>query len=221
MESPVFGPVPADTRLIETLAWRPGRGPVDADLHLDRMAASARLLGVGFDRAAGLARLAALGGDRPMRCRLTLGLDGEFDLTTAPLGPTAPVWTLALAPARLASHDPWLRHKTTNRALYDRARAALPDGVDELLFLNERGELCEGTITNLFVRLGDGRRVTPPLSSGLLPGVLRARLLAGGGWTERVLTPDDLRGARGLWVGNALRGLIRGRFRGALRSDTA
>ncbi len=212
MESPVFKDIPPDTRLIETLAWRPGLGAVDADPHLERMAASARTLGVGFDRVRAARLLAELTGDRPLRCRLTLRLDGDIALTTAPLGASAPVWTLALATERVRSDDPWLRHKTTNRGLYDRCRAALPEGVDELLFLNERGALCEGTITSLFVRLGDGRQVTPPLSCGLLPGVLRGRLLASGEWGEQVLRPDDLHDAVAIWVGNALRGLIRGRF---------
>lgn len=221
MESPVFGDIPADTRLIETLAWQPGHGGVDADRHLARMARSARAIAIAFDRDAAFALLAAVTGDQPKRCRLTLGLDGRFDLTTTPLGPTAPVWTLALARDLVKSDDPWLRHKTTNRGLYDRSRAALPAGVDEFLFLNQRGELCEGTITNLFVRFGDGRQATPPLSCGLLPGVLRGRLLASGDWVERVLTPDELADAEAIWVGNALRGLIRGRFQATGGVNTA
>lgn len=221
MESPVFGDIPTDTRLIETLAWRPGEGAANAPSHLARMAASARALGVRFDRAEANAALQAVSGQTPIRCRLTLALDGGLALTCTPLGPTAPEWALALADARLASDDPWLRHKTTNRALYDTCRAALPSGVDELVFLNERGEVCEGTITNLFVRLDNGRQVTPLATCGVLPGVLRARLLARGDWAEQVLTPADLRSADAIWVGNALRGLIRARFRAPGGADMA
>lgn len=221
MEVPIFDPIPAGTRLIETFALRPGQGAVDAGLHLDRMARSARVLGVEFDRGAALTLLSSLTGQVPLRCRLTLGLDGRFELTTAPLVPPARVWTLALASERVFSDDPWLQHKSTNRDLYDRSRAALPAGVDELLFLNQRGEICEGTITNLFVKLADGRQVTPPLSCGLLPGVLRGRLLASGDWVEAVLTPDDLTDADAIWVGNALRGLIRGRIRAKGGVNTA
>jgi 4-amino-4-deoxychorismate lyase len=78
----------------------------------------------------------------------------------------------------------------------------LPEGLDEVIFLNERGEVCEGAITNLFFDRGQGMR-TPPLSCGLLPGVLRAEL----GCKEEVLLAEDLPKVR-LWVGNALRGLI-------------
>ncbi|MEY2961375.1 MAG: hypothetical protein RLZ60_1205, partial [Pseudomonadota bacterium] len=114
----------------------------------------------------------------------------------------------AIHSIRLTSDDPWLQVKTTNRALYNDARADLPNGVDEWLFLNERDEVCEGTITNIFVVLEDGRRVTPPLTSGLLPGVLRQSLIQNG-WEKQVLTLSDLSKAREIHMGNALRGLIR------------
>ncbi|MGB8622576.1 MAG: aminotransferase class IV, partial [Paracoccaceae bacterium] len=107
----------------------------------------------------------------------------------------------------------WLGVKTTRRALYDAARAALPDGLDELLYLNQRGEVCEGTITNIFFETGQGL-LTPPLSCGLLPGVLRAELLAQGRAREAVLRPADLGTARAVFVGNSLRGLIRAEIAG-------
>nr|HRO15966.1 aminotransferase class IV [Paracoccus sp. (in: a-proteobacteria)] len=88
---------------------------------------------------------------------------------------------------------------------YDAARQAMPEGLDELIFLNERGEVCDGTITTLFFDRGAGMR-TPPRASGLLPGVLRAELLAQGACREEVLMAHDLPRVR-LWVGNAVRGL--------------
>ena len=109
---------------------------------------------------------------------------------------------MGLAEERLRSDDPWLQVKSTRREVYDRARASLTEGLDEVLFLNERGEVCDGTITTVFFDRGQGMR-TPPLSSGLLPGVLRAEL----GCAEEVLSAEDLPKVR-LWVGNALRGLI-------------
>ena len=118
---------------------------------------------------------------------------------------------MAIHPARLRADDPWLVHKTTERALYDRARASMPEGVDEWLFLNELGELCEGTITNLFVTLPDGRRITPPAASGLLPGILRAEMLERGAIVEAVVTPDMLSAAT-LHLGNSLRGEIAARL---------
>ena len=140
--------------------------------------------------------------------RLTLDGAGQVEVTEAPLPPAAAVWRVRLADARLDSADPWLRHKTTRRALYDRVRATLSDALDEALFLNERDEVCEGTITNLFAEVEEGQFVTPALSSGLLPGVLRAELIRERKARSEVLRPEDLK-FRTLYVGNSLRGLIR------------
>ena len=98
-------------------------------------------------------------------------------------------WTLRIAETRLDSGDPMLRHKTTRRAVYDAARAEFSrDDADEVILLNQRGEVCEGTITNIFIDIGEPVLVTPPLSSGLLPGVLRGELIATGKATEAMLT---------------------------------
>ncbi|WP_299935810.1 aminotransferase class IV family protein [uncultured Pelagimonas sp.] len=207
MESPLC-PVEPEFRLIETFGYHPGTGFVRLDLHLARLARSAHAFGILFDSQSVRELLQDKGGETALRCRLTLARDGALDLTTAPLAENPPAWRLQINSARLDSTDPWLRHKTTRRALYDKARAALPKGIDELLFLNERDELCEGTITNLFVTTQDGLRLTPPLTSGLLPGILRQSLLAEGDYQEGTLTLSDLRHAQSIFVGNSLRGLI-------------
>ena len=209
MESPFPEPVPAGTRLIETFGWWPGEGAKRFDRHLARLARSARTLGFPLDADEARARVAGLSGQDALRCRLTLGAAGDMELTAVPL-PPAPdrPWRLAIHPERLRSDDVWLAHKTTNRALYDRARTALPEGVDEYLFLNEQDELCEGTITNVFVTRQDGRRVTPPLSSGLLPGILREELLSRSEVDEAPVTLDMLRNAKAISIGNSLRGEI-------------
>lgn len=192
-------------RLIETFAWDGAAFP-RLDRHLARMGASAAALGFAFDEAAARAALAPIGGATPLRVRLTLDRAGRAEAATAPLPPAAPFWRIRLAPERLDAADPWLRHKTTRRALYDRTRAALPEGIHEAIFANREGLLCEGTITTLFFDLGAGLR-TPPLACGCLPGILRAELLAAGRAAEEPLPLDALPRAR-LWAGNALRGLI-------------
>lgn len=205
MESPLRGRVPAGTQLIETFGWTPKAGFARLDLHLARMERSAQALGLAYDEARALYEIKAEG-DSPLRCRLTLGEEG-FAFTSTPLVSVPTPWRIAIAPDRLASDDPWLAHKSTQRALYDKARANLPNGVDELLFLNEDGHLCEGTITNLFV--ADGRSVlTPALSCGVLPGILRQSMIEAGKAQEARLTPDDLKSATKIFMGNALRGLI-------------
>lgn len=183
------------------------------------MARSARVFGVSFDRDSAARILEPVAGQAALRCRLTLDASGRFDLTVADLGAPPAVWVLDLSPVTLSSQDLWLGHKSTRRAIYDQARANLPEGVDELLFVNEQGALCEGTITNLFVTLADGTHATPPLSAGLLPGILRetllAEALAGKEVIEKNLAPGDLTTARAIFVGNSLRGLIKAEMKQA------
>lgn len=194
----------ADLRLIETLGWD-GARLVRGERHLARLARSAAALGWGCDVEAARAALLA-GRTEPARLRLVLDRAGDVAVTEGPLLPVAGPWRLGLAGARLASGDPWLRVKTTRRAAYDAARAGLPEGLDEVVFLNERGEVCDGTITTVFFDAGQGMR-TPPLNCGLLPGVLREEMLETGQCREAVLPGGDLAHVR-LWAGNSLRGLI-------------
>lgn len=182
-------------KLIETALWDGARAP-RWPLHLARLDRSAKMLGWTCPA------VAPAGPDHPARLRLTLDRDGVVEWTVAPLPPAKAEWRVGMAAERLRSDDPWLRVKSTKRAAYDRARAALPEGLDEVIFLNERGEVCDGSITTVFFDRGQGMR-SPPLASGLLPGVLRAEL----GCPEEVLRAEDLPKVR-LWVGNALRGLI-------------
>ncbi|WP_420584673.1 aminotransferase class IV family protein [Ruegeria sp.] len=209
MESPLCPPVDPDFRLIETLAYRPDQGFVRRDRHLARMARSAQAFGIPFNSERAVEHLEANAGKAPLRCRLTLAVDGETDVTTGALADNPAVWRVTIAAPRLRASDIWLQHKTTQRAVYDTARAELPDGVDELLFLNERDELCEGTITNVFLDMPDGRCLTPALISGVLPGILREELLDNKQVTEATLTLTDLKNATKIFVGNSLRGLIR------------
>lgn len=206
MEGPVCRSISDDTRLIETFALT-AEGVARLDLHLTRMARSAQELGFAFDAAQVRALLAQNAGPTPQRARLTLAKDGTLDLSTAQMPPAATGWRFAIHPTRLSSEDALLRHKTTQRALYDTARANLPAGVDEWIFLNERGEVCEGTITNVAARI-DGSWRTPPVSSSCLPGTYRQSLLDRGEIAEAVLTPDDLRRAEAIMLMNALRGRI-------------
>lgn len=209
MESPLRDLAPAGLKVIETMRWD-GSGFLRLDRHLARLALTCRELGFRFDARA-VDRALGLAGSNPERVRLTLGSTGVPEVTTAALPPNPEFWRVAVSDHPLDPDDPWLRVKTTNRAHYDRAQADLPSGIDEMIFLNLRGEVCEGTITSIFADPGAGL-LTPPLHCGLLPGVLREEMLANGDCRETVLTLPDLRNARRLFVGNSLRGLIPARL---------
>ena len=206
----------AGFELIETLRWEPEEGFVRLDRHLQRLYASAHALGFVADPEAIGEALRECQGERvPLRVRLTLAEDGKVNGTTAPFEPLAAdaVWTLRIAATRLDADDPLIRHKTTRRAVYEAARAEFSrEEADEVLLLNQRGEVCEGTITNVFIDIGEPVLATPPLTSGLLPGVLRGEMLEQLTAREAVLTEADLRAAKAIYVGNSLRGLIRAKL---------
>lgn len=197
--------------LIETLRFDPADGLARLGGHMERLAASAAHWRFDLNLHHVLNQLQATVGrlTAPARVRLLLAADGEIAVHAAPLPPSPgePV-EVALARLGVASDDPRLFHKTSDRDFYDAPRRA--SGAFELLFINQSGELTEGSFTSLFVPR-DGKLLTPPLSSGLLPGVLRAELLARGEAVEAALTPSDLPDE--FFIGNSLRGLMRARLR--------
>ena len=202
--------------LIETLRWEPQAGFVRRERHLARLFRSVAQLGFARNLKAVEKVLASVDGHSPLRVRLLVAPNGAARVTAQSFVPLAgdAVWTLRIAGTRLASADPLLRHKTTRRNLYEAARAEFPaTAADEVILLNERGSVCEGTITNLFDDTDDdGPLLTPPIAAGLLPGILREELLETGKARETALSPSNLKAARRLFVGNSLRGLIRARL---------
>ncbi|MBX8825211.1 aminotransferase class IV family protein [Ochrobactrum sp. SFR4] len=198
--------------LIETLRFEPGNGFLRLEQHLQRLQQSATQLGFVFDENAIRTQLQDHANSaHALRVRLCLMADGTADIITAVFQPLPPqmIWTLAIAETRLNSADELLRHKTTRRTVYEAARAEFtPEQADEVLLLNEKGELCEGTITSLFADMADGILLTPPLECGLLNGVLRQELLQQGKARAAVLTLQDLQKAHRIFVGNSLRGMI-------------
>lgn len=211
MEGPLHQLAPADLRVIETLRYDP-RGEAEGGFcrlhrHLERARQTCARLNIVFDREACETALRAAVQREPARCRLTIDRAGRPEASAAALGPAPDRWRVTVSKARVSSRDPWLAVKTTERRLYDEARNALPSGVDEVIFLNEAGEVCEGTITNVFARF-EGQLVTPPLSCGLLPGILREEMLEAGVAVERRFGLAELQRAEAVFVGNSLRGLI-------------
>lgn len=190
--------------LIETMRFEPGVGIGRLTLHLTRLAASAQTFGFSFDEMKLRAALTdATAGAGPSLVRMLLSSDGRPRIEVKPL-PSFPAHgpRVALAPLPVDARDFRLRHKTTLRDFYDEARAG--SGGDEVVFVDRDGFVTEGTFTNVFVER-DGVLITPPLSRGLLPGVLRADLLASGRAREGDLRVADLE--HGFLIGNSVRGL--------------
>lgn len=199
---------PARFDLIETMAFDPHGGIPLLERHLERMTASARALGFAFDRHATRNELqaATFRLRDASRVRLLLSRSGAIAVDVTPLPPAmaGPV-DVAVAPLPLDQRDLRLAHKTSDRRFWP----APPPGCFETIFVGDEGELTEGSFTSIFVG-GGAQLLTPPLDRGLLPGVLRAELIARGEAVEMPLTLSDL--AQGFYIGNAVRGLIRARL---------
>ncbi len=201
--------------LIETMLHEPEKGIWLRGYHLARLAASAAYFGFVFDASKVHDAIeAAISGNanERQRVRLLLDEDGGVTVTTAPQ-PAAPadaVMRYVVSDSRLNSSDLFLYHKTTRRELYDREWKHYADtlGADEVIYLNEAGELAEGSRTSIFIAR-DGKLLTPRLAAGVLPGTLRAALIDEGRAEEARLTIQDLNGAAEIYLGNSVRGLVR------------
>ena len=207
----------APFELIETIRWERGLGFHLLERHLVRLQSSAGHFGYPYDRGKVLGALSAeverLDSDVHM-VRLLLAEDGTITVTSTgiELPSRETVWRFAISDQRVDEKDALFFHKTTRRQFYDREmeRQKAATGCDEVVFLNKKGELTEGTRTNLFLEL-DGRLFTPALTCGLLPGTLREELidLPRAAASEAVLTLADLARADRIYLGNSVRGLIR------------
>jgi para-aminobenzoate synthetase/4-amino-4-deoxychorismate lyase len=201
--------------LFETIYATREHGCRHLERHLARLQASSAYFGYPFKtdlaRAGVQAACGVLAPGVPQRLRLALRPDGEVVVQTGALAPLAQPVRLLLADAPVESGDLFLRHKTSIRSRYDAAwRAAESAGAFDTLFFNERDELTEGGRSNVFVRIG-GRWYTPPLSAGVLPGVMRGVLLDDPDWgaIEVPITRAMLLRAQEIVVCNALRGPLR------------
>jgi para-aminobenzoate synthetase/4-amino-4-deoxychorismate lyase len=198
-------------RLLESLLLEDGSYP-SLERHLERLGWSANRLGYGCDREQIRQALLdhAAGTTGQHKTRLLLAQDGSCQIESAPLQQLHQPLKVALATTPVDPADLLLYLKTDQRERYDRARLEQPEA-DEVLLCNNRGELTEGSFTNLVLKL-DNRLVTPPLHSGLLPGIMRQELLEQGIIEEQLLYPQDLQQAEEIWLINSVRGWLRAKL---------
>ena len=196
--------------LIETMRFEPEEGLIGLERHLNRVKASAEALGFSFDRHGARNELQAatfpLRQARKVRFQLSRSGAIAIEVRALPADLDEPV-AVAAVDLPVDPDDFRLRHKTSDRGFYDSARRAA--GRFECVFVDPAGFLTEGSFTNVFVER-DGVLATPPLSRGLLPGILREALIEDGEAVECDLARDDLVG--GFYIGNAVRGLIAARL---------
>jgi para-aminobenzoate synthetase / 4-amino-4-deoxychorismate lyase len=208
--------------ILETILWDSNYHHLEK--HLQRMAASARYFGYPWDEerirthlittgphlttvGAGLAPALQEG---RYKVRLQLNRQGELHCESHLIQKTAADEQLvaALSAERTDSRDRMYFHKTTYRPLYERAqRFAQEHGYADVIFFNEKGEVTEGAISNIFIERG-GKLLTPPVECGLLAGIYRQCMLEERpNAQEAVLLLDDLLSAEKVFICNAIRGL--------------
>jgi para-aminobenzoate synthetase/4-amino-4-deoxychorismate lyase len=194
-----------DFRLIESLRLEHGAYTL-LDRHMARLTASAGYFGFACDQEKIRRTLSGHAAQAPGLCkvRLLLASDGDIEVSSEPLVENPGALRAAVGAITVDSKDAMRYHKTSCREPLDNARSSRPD-CDEVLLLNEHGQLTEGSYNSLVVKL-DGQLVTPPLSCGLLPGVLREELLERGEISEKILYPGDLERADEVWLINSVRG---------------
>jgi branched-subunit amino acid aminotransferase/4-amino-4-deoxychorismate lyase len=196
--------IESDFDLLETLRWTPDGGFYLLERHLDRLQESARYF--GFTCSPGRVREALAGAvrgsEQSLRVRLLVGRDGHARAEQSRLEPAAGALRIGLAARPIDPADPFLFHKTTNRTQQEHARSP---AYDEVVLWNPDGQITEAITANIVVDL-DGRAVTPPVECGLLPGTMRAELLAAGEIAEALITMEQLLARRRIWLVNSVRG---------------
>ncbi|NRA88305.1 MAG: aminotransferase class IV [Rhizobiales bacterium] len=189
--------------------------------HLDRLCNSSDALNFKFNRSQVKQDLLDYGqeltGDKQYKIRLLLFKSGlvEIGHSEIKLDDNGIVYNVALSEVVLEKSNVFTRHKTTKRLILDQARermqAQFPsDKIDEVIFCNRQGNITEGSYTTIFIEQ-DGVFYTPPLSAGLLNGVLRHHLLDSQPDKYKIknFKFTDLNSTDKIWVGNSVRGLIR------------
>ncbi len=208
--------------LLETMRLEPSEGVRHLARHLERLGSSAAYFGFAFDAddvRDAVEKAAASAPATPCRVRLSLSRDGTVRVACTALAPDPDPVHVALDTVGQDPRDVFLFHKTSRRERYQEARARHPDA-DDVLLVNDRGEVTESTIANVAARI-DGRWWTPPLGSGLLPGIGREAAIQEGRVEERPIATGEVLAADELALVSDTRGWRRAALIGAGRASAA
>jgi para-aminobenzoate synthetase/4-amino-4-deoxychorismate lyase len=198
--------------LIETMLWR-GRY-IFLNEHLKRMGDSAGYFAFYFNLRRIKRQLKDLEYDftkeNSYKIRLLLDKKGNLKSEYSRICEenTGGDRFISFSKYRTDPNDIFLYHKTTNRQLYNAEYQSYSQrGYYEVIFLNNRGEVTEGSFSNIIVRINKNY-YTPAVSSGLLAGIYRAYFIKKHNAQERVIFADDLRKVDKIFICNSVRGLV-------------
>ena len=209
---------PEEFELIETMLWQPGKGIELLKLHMERLKESSAYFNFSFNEKYVKETLdehcRGFSKNKNYRVRLLLGKDGETNITSQESKSMEAELLIAFSDLKTDPWDRCLFHKTTNRGVYDAAhRKAKEAGLFDIIFENDKGEITEGAISNIFIKKR-GRFHTPPAACGLLNGVYRRYILKEKLFPveEKILYKKDVEAADEIFLTNAVRGMVRVRL---------
>lgn len=192
--------------LYEVLLWRPDGGYRMLEAHLDRLAGSADYFDRPVDRDVAHHALLTYATtlEQESKVRMMIQADGAIRVESIIITPYPRHITVGLATEPIDPNNPFLYYKTTRRDVYNKAKASRPD-CDDVLLWNEHGEITEASSSNVVFEI-NGRKVTPPVASGLLNGTFRRSLLESAEISEQVVTIAQAKSATQIWLINSVRG---------------
>jgi para-aminobenzoate synthetase/4-amino-4-deoxychorismate lyase len=199
-------------RLFETMLIENDKIPL-LDHHIERIIKSAKRNYFYFNKEVFTTELIKswyeVDPQKRYRLKLLLGKYGGVELKLNELAPLPSEINIAFSSSTISTEDRFIYSKTTNRALYDSEREiVVKGGLFDLIYLNEFGQVCEGGITNIFLRFGSSY-ITPPLKCGLLEGIGRKIFMQNNPCKERIIYKQTVQNADEIILTNALRGRIK------------
>lgn len=216
--------------LFETLLLAKSDGYWLLEYHLERLQQSADYFSFHYDAKLLLSTLEEVERENTvdfLRVRVSLQKDGTIITESVPCEPphkrclprepekeseTLPL--ISLSAKRVDSSSPFFFHKTSHRQLFqEEFGRAQKEGLFDIIFQNKEDQITEGCISNLIL-YRDGKYMTPKVSSALLAGTMRRKLLAGTkpSVVEQTLSSKDLQQAEAIFCCNSVRGIVQVRL---------
>ena len=198
----------------ETILWD-GGSLVFFEEHIVRLKKTCEILGIDFDyeQVEGIIKNQKLTINEKKVLRLAINVYGEIELVIRQYAAWGEEVNFIVSEEFTNSKDLYLYHKTNYRDLYNRKRKiAQREGFDEVLFFNEKKELTEGSISNIFIKNREGEYQTPKLSCGLLNGIMRQKLIKKYAAKEAIITKNNLLQAKKIILCNSIRGEVIANF---------